>query len=121
MGSLVKDKMDLALERACEDGALVAETEHEPDDVARSVVRIKGRHAVILRKRGPRVFDAIPPSELQLAARKLVASKGFAPGSDTHLRAVMDAFDLKRLTLHVQKSLEEILERKFPYVDEIIG
>ena len=43
---------------------------------------------------------------------------GLDPGSDDHLRAILDIYDLKRLTTQVGTSLLEILEKHFSYVDE---
>ena len=51
----------------------------------------------------------------------LAQRHGFSSGSDEHLRAVLEYFDLKRLTTQVGTTLLEILERAFPYVDEFIN
>jgi len=45
---------------------------------------------------------------------------GFASGSNEHLRAVLERFDLKKLTTQAETILLKILEKKFPYVDEFI-
>ena len=50
----------------------------------------------------------------------LAERHGYSSGSDEHLRAVLERFDLKRLTTQVGTTLLEILERRFPYVDEFI-
>ena len=52
-------------------------------------------------------------------ARKLSAPEGLEPGSDAHLRAVLDFFDLKRLTVQVGTTLLEVLGRRYSYVDEV--
>lgn len=41
-------------------------------------------------------------------------------GSDEHLRAVLECFDLKRLTAQVGTTLLEILDMDFPYVAELL-
>jgi len=46
---------------------------------------------------------------------------GFSLGTDEHLRAVLECFDLKRLTTQVGTTLLEILERRIPYVNEFIN
>jgi hypothetical protein len=46
---------------------------------------------------------------------------GFASGSDEHLRAVLERFDLKKLTTQAATILQKILEKRFPYVDEYIN
>lgn len=50
--------------------------------------------------------------------RNLAGQHGFKSGSDDHLRAILDNYDLKRLTTQVGQSLLEILERHYSYVDE---
>ena len=62
-----------------------------------------------------------PPSELQLVARQLSDPEGLEPGSDAHLRSVLDFFDLKRLTVQVGTTLLEVLDRRYSYVDEVLG
>ncbi len=80
-----------------------------------------GSPPIRLRSRGPQSFEEIPPSELQVVANYLAQRHGFSSGSDEHLRAVLECFDLKRLTTQVGTTLLEILERRFPYVDEFIN
>ena len=77
---------------------------------------------VIYRERGPRSFDEIPPSEVQLVARQLLADHNgeTSSGSEPHLKALLDAFDLKRLTTNVGLTLLDILERQYPYVDDAL-
>lgn len=83
-----------------------------------SVIRINGSLPIKIRSRGPRTFEEIPPSELQAVARYLAERDGLELGSDDHLRAILDIYDLKRLTTQVGTSLLEIVEKHFAYVDE---
>ena len=53
-------------------------------------------------------------------AVEITEDEDLEPGSDAHLRAVLDFFDLKRLTIQVGTTLLEILERQYPYVDEML-
>ena len=76
---------------------------------------------MVLRTRGPRDFEEIPPSELQLVARRLARDEGLDFGSEAHLRAVIEFFDLKRLTVQVNTRLLDVLTRSYPYVDQLIG
>ena len=46
-------------------------TELGTGGLVNSIVRIMGRPASVLRERGPRTFEEIPPSELGLMARRL--------------------------------------------------
>ena len=121
MGHELKNTMIRALEHAIRQGVLVSEDESNKADFLYSVVRVNGNPPIKLRTRGSRSFDEIPPSELQVVARYLVEQHGFSAGSDEHLRAVLETFDLKRLTAQVGTTLLEILERQFQYVDVFIN
>jgi len=121
MGHELKSTMNKALAHALRQGRLASENEVTEKDLLFSVVRVNGSPPIKVRTRGPRSFEEIPPSELQVVARYLVERDGFSSGSDEHLRAVLECFDLKRLTTQVGTTLLEILEKRFPYVDEFIN
>jgi len=121
MGHELKRTMNKALAHAIRQGRVVSEDEAAKSGLLFSVVRAKGSPPIRLRSRGPRSFEEIPPSELQVVAMYLAERHGFSSGSDEHLRAVLECFDLKRLTTQVGTTLLEILERRFPYVDEFIN
>ena len=121
MGGELKRTMNQALQRAIRKGWVVLEDESGKGGLVYSVARSTGAPPVLVRDRGPRDFEEIPPSELQLVARRLSEDEGLEPGSDAHLRAVLDFFDLKRLTVQVGTTLLEILGRQYPYVDEMLG
>jgi len=121
MGHNLKSSMNRALTQVIREGRIVAEDELAKGGVLFSIVRVKGTPPIRLRNRGPRAFEDIPPSELQLVARYLMERHGVPSGSKAHLRAVLDCFDLKRLTTKVDSALRDILERRFPHVDEVLG
>jgi very-short-patch-repair endonuclease/phosphopantetheinyl transferase (holo-ACP synthase) len=120
MGHELKSTMNKALAHAIRQGRVISENEANQSGILFSVIRVHGTPPIRLRSRGPRAFEEIPPSELQIVARHLIERHGFSPGSDEHLRAVLECFDLKRLTTQVGAALLEILERTFPYVDELV-
>lgn len=121
MGHELKSTMNKALAHALRQGRLASENEVTERGLLFSVVRVNGSPPIKLRTRGPRSFEEIPPSELQVVARYLAERDRFSSGSDEHLRAILECFDLKRLTTQVGTTLLEILERQFPYVDEFIN
>jgi len=121
MGHELKSTMNKALAHALRQGCLASENEVAESGLLFSVVRVNGSPPIKLRTRGPRSLEEIPPSELQVVAKYLVERHGFSSGSDEHLRAILECFDLKRLTTQVGKTLCEILKRSFPYVDEFIN
>jgi very-short-patch-repair endonuclease len=121
LGGGLKSAMNKALQRAVSNGIVVKEDETGKGGLLHTIVRPAGAPPVVLRDRGPRDFEEIPPSELQLIARILADKDGLEPGTDDHLRAVLDYYDLKRLTVQVGTTLLDALARKFDYVDELIG
>ncbi len=118
MGHELKSTMNKALANAIRQGHVVSEEETGVRGLLNSVIRTKDSPAIKLRTRGPRTFEEIPPSELLVVARYLEEQRKFTAGSDEHLRAILECFDLKRLTTQVGTSLLEIIERKITYVDE---
>ena len=112
--------MNKALDQAIRDGGVVREDESGSGGLIYSVVRTPRAPAVVLRERGPRTLEQMPPSELQLVAHRLIRDEGFEAGSDAHLLAVLDYFDLKRLTVEAGTRLLDILSRRFPYVEDIL-
>ena len=121
MGSPLKRAMNKALQHAIRKGQVVSEDESRKLALVYTIVRSASALPIIVRDRGPREFEEIPPSELQLVARRLTESSGLEPGSIAHLRAILDFFDLKRLTVQVGTTLLGILGRRYSYVDKIIG
>ncbi|MEI6388795.1 MAG: hypothetical protein WCQ50_19440, partial [Spirochaetota bacterium] len=121
MGHDLKATMNDALALAIRNGLLISENETNNEDLAYSVVRGKGSQPICVRTRGPREFEEIPPSELQMVAKYVAKQQGFVSGSEEHLRAVLELYDLKRLTTQVSSTMLDILERRFLHVDEAIN
>jgi hypothetical protein len=86
-------------------------SENEPGETGLifSTVRINGSPPNKPRRRGSRTFEEIPPDELRFIAREVLQPGHIGWGSDEHLRAILEAFDLKRLTTQVGTALLEIL------------
>ena len=120
MGHELKSTMNKALANAIRRGRIVSEDELGTKGFLFSVIRMKETPPIKLRSRGARAFEEIPPSELLVVARRLVDQHDFNPGSDEHLRALLECFDLKRLTTSVGTTLLEVLERKISYVDDFL-
>lgn len=120
MGGELKKFMNKSLEWAIRSGHVVKEDESGTGGLLYSVVRLKGAPPVVLRERGPRDFEEIPPSEIQFAANRVAQDQGLEPGSDAHFRAVLEYFDLKRLTKQVETRLLDVLTRRYPYVEDIL-
>jgi very-short-patch-repair endonuclease len=111
LGGELKSTMNKALANAIRQGRVVSENEPGKSGLILSTVRNKGIPPVKLRCRGPRTLDEIPPGELRAAGKHLSEARHMRYGSDEHLRAILECFDLKRLTPQVGTTLREILDR----------
>lgn len=120
MGHELKSTMNKALANAIRQGRVISEEESGIRGLLFSVIRMKDTPAIKLRSRGPRTFEEIPPSELLIVARYLMARRKLETGSDEHLRAILECFDLKRLTTQVGTILLDIIERQFTYADDYL-
>ncbi|MBT3499888.1 MAG: DUF559 domain-containing protein, partial [Gemmatimonadales bacterium] len=120
MGGGIKKSMNRALQKAIQQGRVVKENEAGKLGLLYSTVRLAGSPPVVPRERGPRSFDEIPLSELQLVARRLLRDTAATPGSQPHLRSVLELFDLKRLTAQVETTLLDALDGQYTYVDDAL-
>ena len=122
MGGELKRLMNKALQLAIRQNLVVKEDEWDVGGLVRSIVRSPDAPPVVARKRGPRTFDEIPPSEIQLVARQLLMDRNSIvdSGSEAHLRVVLGKFELQRLTTSIGVKLLDILERRYSYVDEAL-
>jgi hypothetical protein len=111
LGPELKSTMNKALANAIRQGNVISENEPGVSGLLFSTVRIKETPKVRLRCRGPRTFEELPPAELRAAGKHLAETLHLKSGSDEHLRAILEYFDLKRLTTQVGTTLIEILDR----------
>ncbi len=110
LGGELKSTMNKALTVAIRQGRIISVNEVGKSGVIFSTVFSKGRPAVHLRTRGPRTFEEIPPGELRAVSEYILSRSDLAPGSDAHLRAILECYDLKRLTTQVGATLLDILQ-----------
>jgi very-short-patch-repair endonuclease len=108
----LKGVMDRALASAVRQGHVVSENPPGRSGLILSTVRSKGAPAVKPRRRGPRSFDEIPPGELRAVGEHLSDILVITPGSDEHLRAILESFDLRRLTPEVSVAIREALNAR---------
>ena len=102
--------MNKALASAVRQGRVISENEPGKSGFILSTVRSKGTDPVKLRRRGSRTFEEIPPGELRAAGRYISETHRLEPCSDEHLRAILECFDLKRLTTQAGSTMLDILE-----------
>jgi len=120
MGRDLKSIMNKSLQHAVKQGSIIAEDELSAGGLVHTFIRNEKTPPLVLRTRGSRAFDEIPPSEI-LAASYLAMENGFfEKASDEHLHAILKLFGLKRLTTATGARLLDILEMDFDYVLEWI-
>lgn len=110
LGHELKGTLNKALSSAIHQGRVVSENEPGKSGLIFSTVRSRGSPPVKLRCRGPRAFEEIPPGELRAIGQYISKTLHLEPGTDEHLRAILEHFDLKRLTTQVGTRLLEILD-----------
>ena len=120
MGGELKKLMNRALQRAIRRGLVVKEDEWRSGGLIRAVVRLSSARPIIIRERGARKIEEIPPSEMQLVARRLLKDhvEEIELGSEAHLKEVLALFGFKRLTKQVGERLREILRNRYSHVDD---
>lgn len=112
LGGELKSTMNKALTVAIRQGRIVSVNESGKSGVILSTVFSKGKSAVHPRTRGPRTFEEIPPEEFRAVSKHVLSGNDLAPGSDAHLRAILECYELKRLTTQVGTTLLDILSRE---------
>ncbi len=112
LGGELKSTMNKALANAVRQGHVISENEPGKSGFILSTVRVKESEPVKLRLRGPRTLEEIPPGELRAAGRFISETDHLAFGSDEYLRAILEHFDLKRLTTQAGSAILDILDRQ---------
>lgn len=120
MGHEIKATMQQALQTAMRAGQIESFNETGDNGLMSHTMRATGTPHLVIRTRGDRLFEEITPSEIQFVAKYLSKTHGLLVGSDEHLRAVLEFFDLKRLTTQVGSGILGILQRELPHVDSLL-
>ena len=118
MGRELGHTMNKALNRAVSQRHVIVEDELNTKGFINAIIRIQGTAPVILRERGPRSFEEIPPSEVLVASHLAIQATACLKGSDEHLHAILEMFDLKRLTTQTGAKLLEIIDMEFDYAND---
>lgn len=111
LGGELRTALNRALAKAVRDGRLISENEPGMTGLIHSTVRSQNTAPVKLRLKGPRTFEEIPPGELRAAAMRVFQEDRMTWGGEEHLRAILELFELRRLTAPVGRRLIEVLER----------
>jgi hypothetical protein len=105
---LVRDALDEAVGIAVERGLLA----QIRDKVAGSTIRtmyLPGSPPVVLRRRGDRELEHIPPTEIAAAARHILAEDSRITDADL-TRVLLTAFERVRLTSSATAFLEDCID-----------
>jgi hypothetical protein len=113
MGHELKDDLLGALNYLKKSGAILSHMYSTEDDVLDEVVWIKGTPAEVVRNRGDRSLEEIPLGELYAITQRVANVDGITIGSQEHLRATLDALNLKRLTTTADRILKQAILGEF--------
>jgi very-short-patch-repair endonuclease len=106
LGGELQGTMNRALATAIGQGRVISDNVTSRGGLIESTVRSEGAPAIRPRRRGPRSFDEIPPGELRAVAEHISAALNLQPGSDEHLRAIVQAMDLPLMLAQVGEALQ---------------
>lgn len=110
MGHEIANSMTKALESAIRSKYFVSVDESGSRELMQTFLRLEDTPPVVIRDLGDRDITEIPPSELQQVGEELLHAKCLIRGSEEHMRAVLDFYGLKRLTMNTARILKEIIE-----------
>ena len=118
MGKELKKIMNKSLQILVRQGDVVIQDEMNIGGLVYTYIRTKDTQPIVLRERGPRTFNEIPPSEVLIVANYIRAeAKEHIENDDQLYRNVLNEFDLKRLTAATKERLDDILALDLDYVD----
>jgi len=121
MGPEIRSIMSKAIRIGLKEGHIEAETTFSPSDIMGQTLRLTGGDLFIIRSRGSRTLEEIPPQELQFVGQYMARKQNLPKGSEEHLRAILDFFELRRLTAQAKKHILQILQYEMPNIDAAIN
>ena len=121
MGRDLKSIMNKSLQHAIRQDSIVVEDELDAGGLVHTFIRNKNTPPLVLRTKGSRAFEEIPPSEILVASYLAMNNGFFEEASNEHLHAILKLFDLKRLTTATGTRLLDILGMEFDYVQKWIN
>jgi very-short-patch-repair endonuclease len=121
MGGPLQRTMNQALQLAISSRRVLKENEMGIGGNIFSTVRLAGVPHVIVREKGPRQLEVIPPSELQLALKRMARNGNLEADSEENFRATIEFFGFERLTAKAVTTLRDALKRQLPYVDAMLA
>jgi very-short-patch-repair endonuclease len=111
VGKQLKKVLYSALRKALATAVLEGRTEEKDSGLATQIVRAKGVPSVVVRPRGPRRFQEIPPSEIATVMARLEKLGGTGSATDLY-RAVLAFYDTRRQTAQIEARLRWVDEHR---------
>ena len=113
MGRVLRSSFNRAVRKATLLGLIEERNEHGNRDQMSQIVRKAGAPAVLLRARGDRPLEEIPPAEIAALMEYLLTQEAGLTEEEL-LRAIMHQYGIGRLTGNIRTLLLEIKDR---YID----
>lgn len=110
VGGQIRSTFNEAISKALRQGLVEGRDEHGNRELYCRIVRKVGTPAVVVRKRGGRDFDEIPPSELG-AVMKYHYRQNTSQNTDQLLQSILQQYDFGRMTSNIRESLMKIKDR----------
>lgn len=107
---LTRSRLESALSTGLSRKTILAEQEHAGSGRDRLVIRSASTPQVIVRTRGPREFDEIPPSEIAEVMRRALALDGRQSTEETY-RRILDHYQLVRMTKGIVAELNRVRDK----------
>jgi len=111
VGRQIRSIFNRAIRKAVKLGFIEERNECETRDQLNQIVRKAGSPAVVLRTRGDRTFDEIPPAEINEMISQLRRHNSGLEGEEL-LRSVLDHFRIRRMTSNIRAILMRIMSNR---------
>jgi very-short-patch-repair endonuclease len=117
VGKLDRFALHKALRRGAQQGMLVIRNESATRDLDEHVVRRAGAATAIVRRRGPRDFSEIPPSEIAALLSRLASRNPGTPDTGLY-REVLAFYETRRLTANIEGQLTRVSANRAQLLDD---
>ena len=104
VGGQIRSTFDKAISQALQQGLIEGRNEHGNRELYCRVVRKVGTPAAVVRKRGKRDFDEIPPSELKTLMNYLDRQNP-SQNIDQLFQSVIERYDFGQMTSNMREKL----------------
>lgn len=107
----IRPRFNEAVRQGVVQGRILVVDEHErPDSQIHQIVRTPDTQEVVLRKRGPRSFDEIPPAEIG-ALMTLIRERTPELNRENLIQEVVTQYELDHSLLSIREKLAELHRR----------